>query len=462
MFPSSELVIDPLLIRKYDISGPRYTSYPTADRFVEAFGEAHYRHALAGRGIGGMAQPLSLYVHIPFCTDVCFYCACNKKVTRERALGVRYLDYLACEMRLVDGALGGSRRLAQMHWGGGTPTFLGQDGMESLIDLIDRYFERGPDCECSIEVDPRDCASGSMAFLAGLGFNRVSLGVQDFDPQVQQAIHRIQPEALTAGAIDAARQAGFRSINVDLIYGLPRQTLDGFSATLERLIALDPDRIALYGYAHLPQKFRPQRRIDEKDLPSAETRLQILTLAISRLTRAGYLYIGMDHFAKPADELSVAQRQGRLHRNFQGYSTLPDCDVIGLGASAIGRVGATYSQNHRDLKDYQAALDAERLPVGRGLALTRDDLVRRAVIQALICQFRLFVEPIETSYLIDFADYFSNELEELRLLEQDGLVELRPDRIEVTAKGRPLVRVVCMAFDRHLREGRRASYSRVL
>jgi oxygen-independent coproporphyrinogen-3 oxidase len=267
---------------------------------------------------------------------------------------------------------------------------------------------------------------------------------------------------LTAGAIDAARQAGFRSINVDLIYGLPRQTLDGFSATLERLIALDPDRIALYGYAHLPQKFRPQRRIDEKDLPSAETRLQILTLAISRLTRAGYLYIGMDHFAKPADELSVAQRQGRLHRNFQGYSTLPDCDVIGLGASAIGRVGATYSQNHRDLKDYQAALDAERLPVGRGLALTRDDLVRRAVIQALICQFRLFVEPIETSYLIDFADYFSNELEELRLLEQDGLVELRPDRIEVTAKGRPLVRVVCMAFDRHLREGRRASYSRVL
>jgi oxygen-independent coproporphyrinogen-3 oxidase len=462
-YPSSELVIDPVLIRKYDVSGPRYTSYPTADRFVEAFGEASYRQALGGRGVGGFAQPLSLYVHVPFCTDVCFYCGCNKKVTRDRSQGLRYLDYLACEMRLVGAALHGEKRLAQMHWGGGTPTFLGQDNMARLVDLVDRHFQRGPDCECSIEVDPRDAAPGTMAFLASLGFNRVSLGVQDFDPAVQQAIHRVQPAELTERAMREAKQAGFRSINVDLIYGLPRQTLDSFSATLDRIIDLDPDRIALYGYAHLPQKFKPQRRIDEAELPSAETRLQILTLAIGRLTRAGYLYIGMDHFAKPADDLAVAQRQGRLHRNFQGYSTLPDCDMIGLGASSIGRIGAAYSQNHRELRDYEAALDAQRLPVARGLALTRDDLVRHAVIQALICQFRLSVQSIENSYLIEFGDYFARELEELRALEEEGLLVLGADGIEVTARGRPLVRVICMAFDRYLREGRRAAgYSRVL
>lgn len=461
-FPSSELAIDPLLLRKYDVSGPRYTSYPTADRFVEAFGEAEYRQALGGRGLGGIAQALSVYVHVPFCADVCYYCACNKKVTRDHGLGIRYVDYLASEMRLVDGALRGNRRLAQMHWGGGTPTFLGCAGMENLIDLVDRYFERGPGCECSIEVDPRDTSDGTMAFLAGLGFNRLSLGVQDFDPQVQQAIHRVQPVELVEKALTAARDAGFRSVNVDLIYGLPLQTLDGFSATLDRLIELDPDRVALYGYAHLPQKFKPQRRIDEAQLPTAETRLQILTLAIGRLTRAGYLYIGMDHFAKPDDALAVAQRQGRLHRNFQGYSPLPECDIIGLGASAIGRIGANFSQNHRELADYQSAIDGGHFPVGRGLALTRDDLVRGTVIQALMCQFRLSVQSIETSHLIDFADYFASELGELRMLADEGLLDIRPDAIEVTAKGRPLVRVICMVFDRYLREGRRASYSRVL
>jgi len=462
-YPSSELVIDPVLIRKYDVSGPRYTSYPTADRFVEAFGEASYRQALGGRGVGGFAQPLSLYVHVPFCTDVCFYCGCNKKITRDRGEAARYLEDLGNEMRLLDGALQGERRLAQMHWGGGTPTFLGREHMAALVGLVDRNFGRDSRCECSIEVDPRDAAPGMMAFLADLGFNRLSLGVQDFDPAVQQAIHRIQPADLTARAMEEARQAGFRSINVDLIYGLPRQTLDSFSATLDRLIGLDPDRIALYGYAHLPHKFKPQRRIDEAQLPGAEARLQILTLAIGRLARAGYLYIGMDHFAKPGDDLAVAQRQGRLHRNFQGYSTLPECDLIGLGASAIGRVGATYSQNHRELRDYRAALEAQRLPVARGLALTRDDLVRRAVIQLLACQFRLSMEAIETSYLIEFRDYFARELDDLRVLEDDGLVELRPDAIEVTAKGRQMVRIVCMAFDRHLREGRRAAtYSRVV
>lgn len=462
-YPSSELVIDPVLIRKYDVSGPRYTSYPTADRFVEAFGEASYRQLLGCRNVGGVTQPLSVYVHVPFCRDVCYYCACNKQVTRDGAKGVEYVDYLAHEMRLVGAALQSDRRIVQMHWGGGTPTFLGREGMENLIDLVDRYFERGPDCECSIEVDPRDTVPGTIAVLRGLGFNRVSIGVQDFDASVQEAVHRVQPAGLTARVMEECRAAGLRSVNFDLIYGLPKQTLDSFNATLDQVIGLDPDRIALYAYAHLPSKFKPQRRIAQEDLPSAETKLQLLTLAIGRLTQAGYLYIGMDHFAKPADDLAVAQRQGRLHRNFQGYSTRPDSDIIGLGVSAISRVGAAYSQNLKVLADYYAALDEDRLPVGGGVGLTRDDLVRRAVIQMLACQFRLSIESIETAYLIEFGDYFAREMQDLRRLEDDGLVELQPDWIVVTAKGRLLVRIVCMVFDKYLREGRRlAGYSKVL
>lgn len=461
--PSSELVIDPVLIRKYDVSGPRYTSYPTADRFVEAFGETAYRHALSARNIGGITQPLSLYVHLPFCSDICYFCACNKQVTADRSRSTRYVDYLCREIGLVAAATEGDRRIIQMHWGGGTPTFLARDEMATLLDSLDAFFERGPDCECSIEVDPRDTSAGTMAFLAGLGFNRASIGVQDFDDAVQQAVHRLQPEEMTRRVVDEARDAGFRSINLDLIYGLPRQTLDTFNATLDKVIDLQPDRIALYSYAHMPTKFKPQRRIAEAELPSAETKLQILTLAIGRLTRAGYLYIGMDHFARPGDDLAIAQRQGRLHRNFQGYSTRPECDMIGLGVSAISRVGATYSQNLRVLDDYYEALNAGRLPVGAGIALTRDDLVRRSVIQALMCQFRLSIESFESAYLIDFREYFSRELEELKPLEDDGLVEVQPDWIVITPKGRLLVRIVCMAFDRNLREGRKmAGYSRVL
>lgn len=461
--PSSELVIDPVLIRKYDVSGPRYTSYPTADRFVEAFGETSFRHALAGRNIGGVTQPLSLYVHVPFCSDICFYCACNKQVTRDRGRAVRYVEYLGREIALAAAAIGGDRRIIQMHWGGGTPTFLEREGMAHLLDTLDAKFERGPDCECSIEVDPRDIGSGTMSFLASLGFNRASIGVQDFDGAVQEAVHRIQPEEMTRRVVNEARDAGLRSINLDLIYGLPRQTLDSFNATLDKVIALEPDRIALYSYAHMPVKFKSQRRILESELPSAETKLQILTLAIGRLTRAGYLYIGMDHFAKPGDDLAIAQRQGRLQRNFQGYSTRPECDMLGLGVSAISRVGATYSQNLRALDDYYAALDSDRLPVGAGVVLARDDLMRRAVIQALICQFRLSIESFESAYLVEFAEYFSRELEDLKRLEEDGLVEVQPEWIVITPRGRLLVRIVCMAFDRYLREGRQmAGYSKVL
>ncbi|MDH4094978.1 MAG: oxygen-independent coproporphyrinogen III oxidase [Betaproteobacteria bacterium] len=462
-YPASDLVIDPVLIRKHDVSGPRYTSYPTADRFVEAFGAAELRQWLARRNIGGFAQPLSVYVHLPFCDTLCWYCGCNKIVTRDRGRSSQYIKYLEKEMALLAPLLGEERTIGQMHWGGGTPTFLSHEEMRALAGALDRTFRRSGDCECAVEVDPRSAPPGTMAFLAELGFNRTSLGVQDFDAQVQKAVHRVQSEEETRRVVGEARAAGFQSVNVDLIYGLPKQTLDSFDRTLDKVVALDPDRIALYSYAHLPRVFLPQRRIAEADLPSAETKLQTLSLAIGRLTRAGYLYIGMDHFARPDDELAVAQAQGRLQRNFQGYSTRRGYDLIGLGVSAIGSVGPTYYQNEKRLEDYQAALDAGRLPVARGMELSPDDLVRRAVIHALACHFRVSLESIELAHLVDFRKYFAAELEDLKRLEADGLVERRDDWIIVTAKGRLLVRVVCAVFDRYLREREaRAQYSKVI
>ena len=462
-YPASELVIDPVLIRSHDVSGPRYTSYPTADRFVEAFGETELRQWLAKRNIGGISQPLSAYVHLPFCDTVCYYCACNKVVTRDHSRSAKYIKYLEKELALVAPLLGKDRKLCQLHWGGGTPTFLQRGEMRALMDALDTTFERESDAEVSLEVDPRRVEAGTMEFLAGLGFNRVSIGVQDFDAAVQQAVHRIQSEEVTRRVIEEARGSGFRSVNLDLIYGLPKQTLDSFNRTLDKVLALAPERIALYSYAHLPKVFKPQRRIAEADLPSPEAKLQIMTLAIGRLTREGYLYIGMDHFARPDDDLAVAQRQGRLQRNFQGYSTRPESDMIGLGVSAIGRIGPSYYQNAKRLDDYYAALDAGRLPVVRGIELTSDDLVRRAVIQALACHFRVSLESIELAYLVDFRTYFSDELSDLRRLAVEGLVELAPDWIVVTPKGRLLVRRICMVFDRYLREREaRASYSKVI
>ncbi|MCC6211893.1 MAG: oxygen-independent coproporphyrinogen III oxidase [Burkholderiales bacterium] len=466
--PSSELVIDPILIRKHDVSGPRYTSYPTADRFVEAYGEGSLRHRLEDRalsGVAGAGAPLSLYVHLPFCDTVCYYCGCNKIVTRDHGRSEKYINSLGREMAMVAGALGGPRAASysQLHWGGGTPTFLSAGEMRALLGLIDAQFGRAPGAELSLEADPRRVEPGRMAVLGALGFNRLSVGVQDFDPRVQQAVHRVQSLAETRRMVGEARASGFRSVNLDLIYGLPLQTLDSFGATLDKVIELAPDRVALYNYAHLPALFKPQRRIREADLPAAETKLQILTLAIGRLTRAGYLYIGMDHFARPGDELAVAQSQGRLHRNFQGYSTQAGSDMLGFGVSAIGSIGPSYYQNAKDLAAYTAAIDGGRLPVWRGIELTVDDLVRRAVIQALICNFRLSLEAIELSWLIDFRKVFAEEMRELRRLADDGLVELQPDWIVVTPRGRLLVRSVCMVFDRHLREQRRrAAYSRVI
>jgi len=461
--PASDLVIDPVLIRQYDTSGPRYTSYPTADRFVEAFGEAELRQWLARRNVGGIGLPLSVYVHLPFCDTVCYYCACNKIATRDRSKSAKYIKYLEKEVSLLAPLLNGHHELSRLHWGGGTPTFLSREEMSFLFALVKRNFRLQAHAECSLEVDPRRLEPGTLAFLAGLGFNRVSIGVQDFDPAVQKAVNRVQSEEITRASVEEARANGFASVNLDLIYGLPKQTLDGFSATLDKVIGLAPDRIALYSYAHLPKLFTPQRRIAEADLPSAEAKLQILTLAIGRLTRAGYLYIGMDHFARPDDALATAQAQGRLQRDFQGYSAQPESDTLGFGVSAIGRIGPTYYQNLKALDDYYAALDAGRLPVARGLDLSADDLLRRAVIQALMCQSRVSIESIELAHLVEFKKYFAPEMADLRRLAADGLVELLPDWIVVTPKGRLLVRAIAMVFDRYLRErALRASYSRLI
>lgn len=454
--------VDTEVLRRFEGSGPRYTSYPTADRFVEAFGPQTYETWLRKRSIGGFTRPLSLYVHLPFCSTICYYCGCNKIVTRDHGRSAKYLKYLEKEAALQS-ALLDDRQLAQVHLGGGTPTFLSDAELRQLAEILCGQFGRTDDAECSIEVDPRSANVETIHLLAELGFNRMSVGVQDFDPDVQKAVNRIQSEALTIETIEAARAAGFRSVNVDLIYGLPRQNVIGFNRTLEKIVEVAPDRIALYNYAHLPQVFKPQRRINEAELPDLDTRLQIFSLAVRRLGQAGYAHIGMDHFAKPEDDLAVAQRQGRLHRNFQGYSTHADCDMLGLGITAIGKIGPTYSQNVRTLDEYYDRLDAGILPVLRGIELSPDDLVRRSVIQALMCNFELAKESVEISHLIDFDRYFAAELEELKPFVEAGLLETEGDWLTVTPRGRYVVRAICMAFDRYLREGRqRASYSKVM
>ncbi len=455
--------MDSSLLMKYGGRGPRYTSYPTADRFVEAFDEEAYRHWLGHRRLGGNGRPLGLYVHVPFCDTLCFYCACNKIAARDRAKAVRYVDHLAREIDLVAAALEGPRKVSRMHWGGGTPTFMPEAECERLVAKLRDAFDFDPAGEYAIEIDPRKAGPARIAHLASLGFNRMSIGVQDFDPAVQRAVNRIQGVAETLAVVEAGRLHGFRSINMDLILGLPKQTLAGFGKTLDIVVDARPDRIALYSYAHLPAAFPPQRRIIEAELPGSATKLELMRHAVERLAEAGYVHIGMDHFALPGDELAVAQRQGRLVRDFQGYSAGGDCDLVGLGVSAIGKMGPTYSQNVKELDAYYGALDAGHLPVLRGIQLERDDLARRAVIQALACQFTLAKEAIELAWLIDFDEYFAAELTDLAALEADGLVELEPGWIHVTEKGRPLVRAVCMVFDRYLRAVEaRARYSRVM
>lgn len=455
--------VDLDLIRRLDRSGPRYTSYPTADRFVESFGPEKYASWAAKRNAEGARRVLSIYVHLPFCSTVCFYCACNKVVTRDKSKGVKYLDYLAREIALQAPLFRGDAVVNQMHWGGGTPTFFSVEQLGQLYALLRQHFTFSTDGEYSIELDPRTVDVESMGALREMGLNRMSLGVQDFDPSVQRAVNRIQDEEQTLAVMKAARSAGFESINTDLIYGLPKQNLITFNRTLTQVISAQPDRIAIYNYAHLPTRFKPQRRINEADLPSPETKLKLLALAAQRLTEAGYVYIGMDHFALPGDALALAQRQGRLHRNFQGYSTMPECDLVGLGVTAIGSLGPTYSQNCRDLDMYYDSLDRGVLPIMRGIELTADDVLRRAVIQSLMCHFSLSKESVESAHGIDFDDYFAGEMEELQDLARHGLLELNGCWINVTPRGRLLIRNVCMVFDKYLRHDQEVRrYSRVI
>jgi oxygen-independent coproporphyrinogen-3 oxidase len=451
------------LLRRFDHPGPRYTSYPTADRFVETFDAAAFAARLAGRGDQAAPPPLSIYVHVPFCDKVCFYCACNKVVTRHHERAADYLTALQTEADLVSGLLTGPRELEQLHFGGGTPTFLSNAELERLMAMLTARFALAEHAECSIEVDPRSTPPDKVRTMAALGFNRMSVGVQDFDPQVQKSVNRLQSFEMTKETIDTARAAGFRSVNLDLIYGLPRQTRDSFARTLDRVLELGPERIALYHYAHLPERFKPQRRIVAAELPPSAEKTQIMLDAITRLSEAGYRYIGMDHFAKDADELARAQALGRLHRNFQGYSTRPDCDLVGLGVSAISKVGPTYSQNVRELDAYYQRLHAGALPTARGVLLDGDDLLRRAVIMALMCHFEVGKEDIGAAHGIEFDEYFRRELEDLRDFEEAGLVAVTRDGISVAPKGKLLVRAIAMVFDRYLRQDQRARrYSKIV
>ena len=445
---------DAALIRKLSRQGPRYTSYPTADRFTEGFGMGDYMQAVNSVRAMGARNPLSLYVHIPFCDKLCYYCACNKIITKNRSKAEVYLTYLKREIDMQGKLAGDLNIVTQLHFGGGTPTYLSDEQMGDLLAHMRRWFRFATDDagEYSIEIDPRTVTPERIRTLRTQGFNRISFGVQDFDPDVQKAVNRIQPEETTLAVMAAAREAGFRSISIDLIYGLPKQNLMTMDRTLNKVIAADPDRISIYNYAHMPALFKPQRRIAEDELPSAETKLDMLSLCIKRLTAAGYVYIGMDHFAKPNDDLAVAQRQGRLHRNFQGYSTHAEAEMISCGVSAISAVGSTYSQNEKTLDAYYERIEQGELPIARGIKLNVDDLLRRIIIQMLMCNFELSIASLEVAYPITFANYFAKEFDQLRNLEQDGLLTIDPEWLTVSPKGRLLIRNICMVFDCYLGE----------
>ncbi len=461
-FPDIE--ISETLIRRFDHSGPRYTSYPTADRFKSGFNEQTYLAYLARRAAAqaGANPPLSVYVHLPFCESLCYFCACNKVITQDHGRSAQYLDYLDKEMDLVAGRLGPDRKTTQLHLGGGTPTFLTAAELTRLMASLRRHFEFTPDAELGVEIDPRTVSEATLSMLAGLGFNRTSFGVQDFDPGVQAAVNRIQPLEMVENALGASRKAGFQSVNMDLIYGLPKQTLSSFDRTLDQVIRLSPDRIALYNYAHLPSRFKAQRLISAGDLPSAEERLQIFLMSTRRLLEAGYVYIGLDHFAKPDDELNLARRDGSLHRNFQGYTTRAECDLIGLGVSAIGKVGDSYSQSVRSVNAYYQMLDEGRLPIEKGFELSLDDVLRRDVIMTLMCSMPLDFQMLNRTYGIDFMVYFGAELKRLDTFKDSGLLRIDGKGISVTPQGRLFVRAMGMVFDKYLGQPTVSTYSKLI
>ena len=450
------------LINRYDKAGPRYTSYPTAVQFHTGYTVADYRRLAQASNSSGRA--LSLYFHIPFCDTVCFYCACSKIITKNRRRAVSYLEHLYREIALQGALFDTARPVRQLHWGGGTPTFISTDQMRELMAVTGRHFQLLDDDsgEYSIEIDPREVTPESIHLLRELGFNRISMGVQDFDPQVQQAVNRIQSRYVTERAIQAARDEGFKSISLDLIYGLPLQTVASFDRTLNQVLALEPDRLSVFNYAHLPAMFKTQRQIRSEELPSPTAKLEILQHVIRRLIGAGYVYIGMDHFAKPDDELAQAQRNGTLYRNFQGYSTHADCDLVAMGMTAIGKIGDSYSQNVKTLDEYYSALERDELPVFRGVHLNHDDLLRRTVINRLICNFTLNTVAIEDEFNVRFSEYFQPELKQLAVMQGDGLVRLRVDGIDVLPPGRLLIRNICMVFDHYLRQQTEQRFSRAI
>ncbi|TDJ32864.1 MAG: oxygen-independent coproporphyrinogen III oxidase [Gammaproteobacteria bacterium] len=461
----AQIELDRDLIRRYDKLGPRYTSYPTAMEFTEDLDDIRYARLAQMSNDDPIPKSLSLYVHIPFCRALCYYCACTKIITRHPEKAEVYVDYLCREIELQGGLFDRDRRVSQLHWGGGTPTFLNAEQMNRVMGALEKSFSLSQDesREFSIEVDPRTVNEEIVEHLAGLGFNRISMGIQDLDADVQRAINRVQSAADTFAVFDAARACGFRSVAVDLIYGLPRQTVAGMALTLYRLMQRRPDRIALYSYAHLPHMFKAQRLIKDAELPGADTKMAIFERAVDLLTEAGYVYIGMDHFALPEDELVTAQERGDLQRNFQGYSTHADTDLIGLGVSSIGKIGDSYAQNQKYLNGYYAALDNDRLPIWRGVELSPDDRLRREIIHQLMCYGKLEMKALSDRYGINFQDYFSDDLERLQGLAADHLVETGPGSIEVTPKGRLLLRAIAMNFDAYRRQpGAAKSFSRVV
>lgn len=458
----TELVFNNDLIKKYDKSGPRYTSYPTAIQFSENFREQDYFEQ--AKLSNERNTPLSLYFHIPFCDTICYYCGCNKIVTKNRNHAQPYLEAVYKELVLQGSLFKATRIVRQLHWGGGTPTFISHEQMTELMQQTRRHFTLLDDDsgEYSIELDPREVTTSSINLLRKLGFNRISLGVQDFNPKVQQAVNRIQSYKETRDVILAARKNEFHSISLDLIYGLPFQTVESFSETVDKVLELEPDRLSVFNYAHLPEMFKTQRQINSDDLPSAENKLAILQHVTNKLIDAGYEYIGMDHFAKPTDELAIAQRERKLYRNFQGYSTNSDCDLVALGITSIGKVADSYSQNIKTIKEYTDVIESGHLPVFRGITLSQDDVLRREVINQLICHFELNFKEIENTFAINFPDYFAGELEQLREMETDSLLELTKDKISVLPEGKLLIRNICMVFDIYLKKNEGQRFSKVI
>ena len=457
------VVWDRSLIDRYDLSGPRYTSYPTAPQFHEQFSEQDLRDAYARSNAAG--RPLSLYFHIPFCSTVCYYCGCNKIITANRKRALPYLNRMIQEIAMQAELVERSRPVHQLHWGGGTPTYISDAEKFLLMAAIRDHFNVLDDDsgEYSIEIHPGDMSVETISCLRELGFNRLSMGVQDFDPAVQKAVNRFNSVEQVRELVDAGRNEGFHSISMDLIYGLPHQSWDTFNRTLDSIIDLNPDRLSVFNYAHMPHLFKVQKQIDESALPSPQEKLLMMENMTRRLLEAGYVYIGMDHFAKPDDELAVAQREGVLQRNFQGYATHGNCDMLAFGVSSISAIDNVFAQNHKQIEDYQGAVDSGQLPLARGIELTPDDLLRQSVIRQLICHFELNIPAIEQQFAIDFGSYFKDEVTSLEPMAADGLISLSPQKIVVTPAGRLLIRRICMAFDAYLKKpSADTRYSRII